>query len=78
MAKFTVLRPIEHDQVLYAPKGATNLVRTRSAGHGGEIPVDTSGIVDLDAAAAEAFSSGQVAPLAGPSAEAPPARRVKR
>ena len=56
MAKFAVLRPIEHNQVLYAPKGGTGEVKTKSAGHGGEISVDASGTIDLDATAAEAFT----------------------
>jgi len=77
MAKFTVLRPIEHNQVLYAPQGVTNEVNTKSAGHGGEIRVDASGTIELDAAAAEAFTGGQLASLAGPSTETP-ARRAKR
>jgi len=78
MAKFTVLRPIEHNQVLYAPKGGSDEAKTKSAGHGGEISVDASGTIELDATAAESFTSGQVTLLAGPSAEAPPAKRTKR
>jgi hypothetical protein len=78
MAKFAVLRPIEHNQVLYAPKGGTGEVKTKSAGHGGEISVDASGTIDLDATAAEAFTGGQVAPLPGPSVEAQSAKRPKR
>jgi len=77
MAKFTVLRPIEHNQVLYAPKGGTGQVKTRSAGHGGEISVDASGTIELDATAAKSFTSGQVAPRADPPADAPPAKRAK-
>ena len=78
MAKFAVLRPIEHDQVHYAPKGGMGKAKTKSAGHGGEISVDASGTIELDATAAEAFTSRQVAPLANPSAEAPPVKRAKR
>jgi len=75
MPKFTVLRPIEHNQVLYMPQGATQAVKARSAGNGGEIPVDSSGAIEIDAAIAETFKGSQIAPLA---ADDPAAKRTKR
>ncbi|HEV2425880.1 MAG TPA: hypothetical protein VGZ29_13710 [Terriglobia bacterium] len=75
MAKFTVLRPIEHNQILYVPQGAAGAARTKSAGNGGDIPVDASGAIELDAAAAETFTGSQVAPF---SAGIPAAKRGKR
>lgn len=76
MAKFVVLRPVEHNQVLYVPQGSTEAATARSAGHGGEIPVEASGRIELDAAAAELLT-GQIAPLRDPAAETP-SRRPKR
>lgn len=75
MAKFTVLRPIEHNQVLYTPQGATDAVKAKSAGNGGDIPVDASGAIELDAAIAGTFTGAQIAPLA---ADSPAAKRTKR
>jgi hypothetical protein len=69
MAKFTVLRPIEHNQVLYVSRGATKSLKAKSAGYGGEIPVDASGTIELDAAAAKALSRGQVAPATSQSTD---------
>lgn len=70
MAKFTVLRPIEHNQVLYMPHGATGIVKAKSGGNGGDIPVDASGAIELDAAVAEAFTGSQIAPVAADSSAA--------
>jgi len=75
MAKFTVLRPIEYNQVLYMPQGPTDVVRAKSADNGGDIPVDASGAIELDAAVAETFTGSQIAPFA---AETPAAKRPKR
>lgn len=50
MSKLTVLRPIEREQIVYVPQGATEAVKGRSAGNGAEIPVDASGAIELDAA----------------------------
>jgi hypothetical protein len=78
MPKFQILRPVEHNQILYVRPGATEAVRARSAGHGGEIPVDASGTIDLEAPAAEAFTRGQIAPVGAASTEAPSPKRAKR
>lgn len=75
MAKFTVLRPIEHNQVLYVPQGATEIVKVKSAGNGGEILVDASGAIELDAAIAATFTDSQIAPFAP---DTPAAKRTKR
>lgn len=75
MTKFTVLRPIEHNQVLYMPQGASEAGKAKSAGNGGDIPVDASGTIELDAALAETFTGSQIAPFA---AENPVAKRTKR
>ena len=78
MAKFQILRLLEHNQVLYVPKGTAEVVKTKSAGNGSEIPVDASGTIELDAAEAGALTSGQIAPLAAENVEGSAPRRSKR
>ncbi len=78
MAKYKVLKPIEHNQVLHVPQGTTKAVKVKSAGYGGEIPVDASGTIELDATAARACTAGQIAPPAPSSAEASSAKQIKR
>jgi hypothetical protein len=77
MPRFQVLRPVEHNQILYLPPGATAGIKARSAGHGRQIPVDASGTIELDDASARAFTGGQIAPFLAASAEAPEAKQVK-
>jgi len=61
MAKYLVLRPIEHNQKWYVPKDFKNPPATvMSGGHGGDIQVDTSGLIDLDDKEAAAFVDGHI------------------
>jgi hypothetical protein len=61
MAKYQVLRPIEHDQKLFLPQGAPSPAAARSVSHGHEIAVDASGVIELSEQQAAAFANGQVA-----------------
>lgn len=62
MARYEVLRPIEHDQKLYLPKGTkVETEKVASAGHGREIDHDTSGMIELEEKQAKALTEGQVA-----------------
>lgn len=62
MAKFKVLRPIEHSLCLYVPAGAAAAEKAKSAAHGGDIAVDASGTIDLSEAEAALLTRGQVEP----------------
>jgi hypothetical protein len=64
MAKYKVVRPIEHNNKLYLPAGGATTGTAKSASHGGDIPVDNSGIIDLTEQEAEKFKNGQVEPVA--------------
>ena len=63
MAKYKVLRPIEHDQKLYLPEMPDALPTVKSAGHGGDIPVDASGIIELSEPESAALVDGQIIPV---------------
>jgi len=63
MAKYKVVRPIEHNNKLYLPAGDTATGTAKSASHGGDIPVDSSGTIELTAEEAAGFTNGQLAPL---------------
>lgn len=63
MAQYSVLRPIEYNGKLYVPASDDAPKVTRSAGNGGEIPVDRSGIIDLPDDVARQFALGQIAPV---------------
>jgi hypothetical protein len=60
MAKFKVLRPIEHNLKLYLPELPDALPTAKSAGHGGDIPLDASGTIELEELAAAALIDGQI------------------
>jgi hypothetical protein len=75
MAKFSVKAPVEHDQKLYLPKG---VVASASAGNGLDIPVDCSGVIELDEAQARALRQGQVEPVSLPSEARPDSKRTRR
>lgn len=61
MAEYEVLRPIEYNGKLHLPKSGEALpASAKSAGNGREIPVDATGVIDLDPKAAAAFDLGQV------------------
>ncbi len=61
MPKYRVLRPIEHNQKLYLPEMADALPTAKSAGHGGDIPADASGVIELSEKEAAALTDGQIA-----------------
>jgi hypothetical protein len=71
MAKYKVLRPIEHNLKLYLPatpdsgpeRSGRTPDRLPSGGHGLDIPLDTSGVIDLTEAEAAAMTAGQVEPI---------------
>ncbi len=63
MAKYKVLRPIEHHSKLYLPANWPRPPKVISAGHGGEIPVDTGGIIELSPEENAGMTLGQVEPL---------------
>jgi len=60
MQKYTVRRPIEHNQKLYLPQANTGPERVKSVGHGQEIPVDVSGAIELSEKEAQCFTAGQI------------------
>ncbi len=64
MPKYKVLRPIEHNEKLYAPDSLKDaLEKVNSSGHGREIPVDKTGVIELTAAEAAAMTLGQIEPV---------------
>jgi hypothetical protein len=63
MARYRVVRPIEHNQKLYVPATAV------SAGSGAEIVVDASGFVELSDQEAAQLTQGQVQPASQGSAQ---------
>jgi hypothetical protein len=60
MPKFKVLRPIEHSLCLYLPAGVAASEKSKSAAHGGDIPVNASGTIELSEDDAAALTRGQV------------------
>ena len=60
MAKFKVLRQIEHSLRLYLPAGTATTGKAKSAAHGGDIDVDATGEIELSEAEAVIFNRGQV------------------
>ncbi len=77
MPKYQVLRPIEHNQVLYLPRvddapGSTSLTApsesrgatVKSVSHGRDIPVNPSGVIELTEQEAAPFDMGQVEKVA--------------
>lgn len=63
MAKLKVLRAIEYNGKLYLPEAGDAPKLARSAGNGGDIPVDASGGIDLTEEQAAELTLGQTAPL---------------
>jgi hypothetical protein len=78
MPKFKVVAPVEHDQTLYLPKGGTPAARVKSVGNGQEIPVDSSGVIELDEVQAQALKHGQVVPVSEPAAARPDPKQTRR
>ena len=60
MSRFKVRRPIEHNQKLYLPQTGTGPETVKSVGHGQEIPVDTSGTIELNDNEAQSLRDGQI------------------
>lgn len=63
MAQYEVLRPIEYNGKLYVPASDDAPAVVRSAGNGGDIPVDRSGVINLPDSAIRQFELGQIAPF---------------
>ncbi len=63
MAQFKVLRPIEHDRTLYLPAREPSPQPALSGADGKEIPVNSSGLIELTDEQAVAFNAGQIARL---------------
>jgi hypothetical protein len=57
MAKYKIIRPIEHNRKLYVPATAP------SAADGTEIEVDASGLIELSDQEASQLTQGQVQPF---------------
>jgi len=60
MPKYRVLRPIEHNLKLYLPEVPDALPTAKSAGHGQDIPVNGSGIIELSDDEAAGLNLGQI------------------
>jgi len=60
MPNYRVLRPIERNQKLYLPETRTGPEKVKSVGHGQDIPVDASGMIELDEEEARSFRDGQI------------------
>jgi len=70
MGKYRINRAVEHDQTLYLPRDWAAPAKVRSVGNGLDIPVDTSGTIELDDEHAKALAQGPISPVA--EAPAPP------
>ncbi len=81
MPKYKVLSPIEHDGTLYVPEGAWPEDAKKEAAsysHGNPVPVDTSGVIQLNDQQA-ALLQHAVKPIAPEEDEVPrPARQPKK
>ena len=79
MPKYKVLKPIEHDNVLYLPAGSDAPETVKSVGHGEDIPVDASGFIDLTPEQAAQMTCGQIEgdPAVKAQAAAAPPRRMR-
>lgn len=75
MSKYRVRRPIEHNQKLYLPQTSTGPETVKSVSHGQEIPVDTSGTIELDDKEAQSLTNGQIEAISEP---ADPGKQSKR
>jgi hypothetical protein len=69
---------VEHDQKLYLPKGAAAAAKAKSAGNGQDIPVDCSGLIELDETQAKALRQGQLEPVSLQSEARPDPKRTRR
>ena len=78
MPKFKVLAPVEHDQKLYLPKGATVGTKVKSVGNGQDIAVDSSGVIELEDTQAKALGNGQIVPVSVPDEVRTDSKRARR
>ena len=78
MPRFKVVAPLEHDKTLYIPKSDSAPVKVKSVGNGQEIPVDSSGVVDLDETYSKALNRGQVVPISEQADARPDSKRTRR
>ena len=73
MAKFKVLRPIEVGGILYVPDpdiGVTPAAKAKSCANGADVPVDSTGVIDLTNEQAAQMRDGQIAALPAPTKKA--------
>lgn len=77
MPKYTVFRPIEHNNRLYLPEGTQAPEVTASASHGRSVEIDTSGVVELTEEQATAMDLDQVAPIKEHAAAARGQKKTK-
>jgi len=63
MPTFKVLRPIEHNHTLYVPSDFGAPEKLPSGAHGGLVPVNASGVIELSECEAAELILGQI-PLA--------------
>lgn len=68
MAKYQVLRPIEHNEKLYLPEHSHIPAAVKSAGNGQVISCDASGAIELNEAEAKVLLQGRIEPSTGSSA----------
>lgn len=78
MAQYDVLRPIEYNGKLYVPTSDDAPAVTKSAGNGGNIPVDRSGTIDLPDGAASQFALGQIALVKAKTSKGPATTETKK
>ena len=75
MPNYKVRRAIEHNQKLYLPQTTTGPERVKSVCHGQEIPVDSSGTIELNEKEAQNLTNGQIEAI---SESADPGKQSKR
>lgn len=69
MPKFKVLTPLEHNQKRYLPQTDSAPETVKSSGHGLDIPVDASGVIDLSEEDAGKLPPGTVEAVKAKKAE---------
>ncbi len=78
MPKYKVLSPIEHDRTLYVPEGAWPADAKKeaaSSSHGNPVPVNTSGVIQLNDQQA-ALLKHAIEPIAREEREVPQGRNA--
>ncbi len=77
MPKYKVRRAIEHNQKLYLPQTKAGPERAKSVCHGQEIPVDTSGTIELSEKEAQSLRDGQIESISEPADSGKQSKRGK-